>query len=200
MKIDTLPIGLYDENIYILHDQNKVLIIDPGKHANKIIEKIGKDETVQGILITHGHEDHIGAVDDVYDYYQVPVYIDSKDALLVKTRGTAYTGGCMNILYSPLQYYTYGQMQIGDFLITVYSTPGHTSGSVCIRYKNVLFTGDTLFAQSIGRTDFFSGSDEKMAKSLEFLKTLPNDLIIYPGHGPSSTIGHEKVVNYYLNH
>lgn len=200
MKIDTLPIGLYDENIHILHDQNKVLIIDPGKHVNKIIEKIGKDEVVQGILITHGHEDHVGAVDDIYDYYQVPVYIDSKDASLVKTRGTAFTGGCTNILYCPLQYFTYGSMQIGDFPLTIYATPGHTSGSVCIRYKNVLFTGDTLFAQSIGRTDFYSGSDEKMAKSLEFLKTLPNDLIIYPGHGPCSTIGREKMVNYYLNH
>ena len=79
MKIDTLPIGLYDENIYILHENDKVLIIDPGNHADKIIDKINKNEKVQGILITHGHYDHTGAVDDIYDYYQAPVFIDSND-------------------------------------------------------------------------------------------------------------------------
>lgn len=200
MKIDTLPIGLYDENIYILHENNKVLIIDPGKHPDKIMQKIDVNETVQGILITHGHDDHIGAVDDLYDHYQVPVYIDSEDELLVRTKGTAYSGGCSTILYCPLNDYSQEKMQIGDFALTIYKTSGHTAGSVCIQYKNVLFTGDTLFAQSIGRTDFFSGSDAQMIQSLEFLKTLPNDLIIYPGHGPSSTIGHEKMMNYYFNH
>ena len=200
MKIDTLPIGLYDENIYILHENDKVLIIDPGNNADKIIDKINKNEKVQGILITHGHYDHTGAVDDIYDYYQAPVYIDSNDELLVKTKGTAYSGGCEKNIYCPLSYYSYGQMKIGDFDLEIYHTPGHTAGSVCIKYKNVLFTGDTLFAQSIGRTDFFSGNDFEMQKSLEFLKTLPNDIVIYPGHGPKSTIGHEKMMNYYLNH
>lgn len=199
MKVDRLPIGLYDENIYILHEDNKVLIIDPGKHKDKIIEKISSNEVVQGILITHGHYDHVGAADDIYEYYSAPVYIDKNDELLIKTQGTASNGGCDIPVYCPLNYYTYGNMKIGDFNLTIIPTPGHTSGSVCIGYKNILFTGDTLFADSIGRTDFFSGSEAQMFSSLQTLKLLSNDIVVYPGHGVVTSIGREKKYNYYLN-
>lgn len=200
MEIERLPIGMYDENSYILHDHEHVLFIDPGRYADKIINHVSKNETVDAILLTHGHEDHIGAVDDLYDHYQVPVYISKEDALLVKTQGTPVNGGCMKPLYSPLTYFDEGETMIGTFPVKILKTPGHTTGSVIIQYKNVLFTGDTLFAQSIGRTDFFSGSEVEMMKTLDFIKTLSNDLLVYPGHGPTTSIGHEKMMNVFLNY
>lgn len=196
MNIDCLPIGQFEENVYILHENNKVLIIDPGANAKEIIRHIDSSEEVVGILLTHGHADHTQAVDDLYDKYQCKIFISMRDFALVdpcKQRNEAY---CYPI-YSNL--YDYCDISlIEDFKLKVYETPGHTSGSVCIKYKNVLFTGDTLFSSSIGRTDLYSGNDEEMRDSLLLLKSLPKDLRVYPGHGPSTTIGDELLKNPYL--
>ena len=91
-----------------------------------------------------------------------------------------------------------GEIQVGIFPLTVYHTPGHTAGSVCVRYRGLLFSGDTLFAGSIGRTDLYSGDDAQMNSSLQFLLTLPNDLKVLPGHGPATTIGRERQMNPFL--
>lgn len=198
MRIDALPIGLYDENSYILHDHDHVLFVDPGRYADYLIQHVNEDsEQVDGIVLTHGHEDHTGAVDDLAEHYHCPVYLHPLDRILV-TPGKGNPYGYAAPVYSEITDLKEGKMQIGTFPLEIIHTPGHTKGSVIIRYRNVLFTGDTLFAGDIGRTDLFGGSESEMSESLKKISQLPNDLRVLPGHGPSSTIGQEKQTNYYL--
>ncbi|MBQ2688731.1 MAG: MBL fold metallo-hydrolase [Solobacterium sp.] len=198
MKVDVLPIGLYEENVVILHEGKHVLVFDPGRNAKQIMETIAKDETVDAIILTHGHDDHTGAVDDLADQYECPVYIHPGDEAMIRMKGSAATGGTMSPVYTETEPLREGTMIIGPFSLTVYHTPGHTPGSVCIRCRSVLISGDTLFAGSIGRMDFFGGSEEDMIRSLQMLWNLDDDLKVIPGHGPSTTIGHEKQVNWYF--
>ncbi|MBQ9153789.1 MAG: MBL fold metallo-hydrolase [Solobacterium sp.] len=197
MKLDVLPIGLYQENIYLLHDHDHVLIIDPGRNAKEIAKYIAPQETVDAILLTHGHSDHVMAADDLADMYGCPVYLNRSDRMLV-TPGVGRIDGTEYPVYSELRDLDEGELQAGTFPLHIYHTPGHTAGSVLIRFRGILFTGDTLFAQSIGRTDLYSGNDEEMIASLRRIMDLPGDLKIFPGHGPSSTISHEKIANPYL--
>ena len=196
MKLDILPIGLYQENVYLLHDRGHVLIVDPGANAKVIRKYVGDGEKVDAIVLTHGHEDHTVAVDDLVDLWHCPVYLHPADRDLVDpalSKGIGYASPIyaqVNDLCDPLQ--------AGIFSLTVYHTPGHTEGSCCIRCKNILFSGDTLFAGSCGRTDLYSGDEQKMLSSLRFLKTLPTDVTVYPGHGPSTTIGQEAAVNMFM--
>lgn len=197
MRLDILPIGQFEENSYVLHDNGHVLFIDPGRYYKKIMECVGKDEVVDGIVLTHGHSDHTGAVDDLCDVYNCPVYMDYHDLPLVLPSNAGHYGYSAPV-YASIHDLNEKQVKIGTFSLEIHHTPGHTDGSICIRYKNILFTGDTLFASSCGRTDLYSGSDEKMRLTLEYLKTLPHDLQIYPGHGPASTIGMEVRNNPYM--
>ena len=196
--IDVLPIGLYEENSYVVHDHGHVLLIDPGRYPKLIAEKIGAQETVDAIVLTHGHHDHTGAVDDLADQYQCPVYLHPGDLPLVEPGNRNQSVGGDASVYHAITPLAEGALAAGTFPLSVYPTPGHTAGSVLVQYKNHLFTGDTLFAGDIGRTDLFSGSEEDMQKSLQFIRTLPSDLIVHPGHGPASTIGEEKASNPYL--
>ncbi len=195
MKLECLPIGQFEENIYILHDNNQVLIIDPGAHAKEIIKHIDENEEVLAILLTHGHSDHTGAVDDLVDIYNCPIYLSKNEFPLVDKNNNHRNYAIP--IYSEIRDIT-ELNQIGKFTLKVYETPGHTSGSVCIQYKNILFTGDTLFSSSIGRTDLYSGNDIEMYHSLLFLKSLDKDFKVYPGHGPSTMIGDELIKNPFL--
>jgi hydroxyacylglutathione hydrolase len=195
MNLDILPIGLYEENSYVLHDQGHVLFIDPGRYAKEIMKRVRPDEIVDGILLTHGHEDHTGAVDDLVEAYHCPVYMHSEDMILTDPNETGK--GFDGPVYSPIEPLE-TVTRVGIFPLKIYHTPGHTEGSCCIQYRNLLFTGDTLFASDIGRTDLFSGDANKMLQSLQLLKGLSNDLQIYPGHGPASTMHEEKMRNIYL--
>lgn len=196
MKVDVLPIGLYQENSYVLHDHDHVLFIDPGRYAKQIASCVGPKETVDGIILTHGHEDHTAAADDLADQFGCDVYMSLEDFVLVDPKnpmGSGYDGPVYHEIKD-----LKGEMTIGTFPITVIATPGHTAGSVCVRYRSLLFTGDTLFAGSIGRTDLYSGDAEVMIQTLEIFRSLPHDLRVLPGHGPASTIGHELMSNLYL--
>ena len=198
MKVDTLPIGLYQENTYVLHDQGHVLIIDPGGHAEYVAAAIKNDETVDAILLTHGHEDHTAAADDLYDLYHCPIYLHPGDAFMVDPKYG--TGSFSRPVYSPIQKFTEGKMKIGAFDLDILFTPGHSKGSVCVLYRNRLFSGDTLFAGSIGRTDLEGGDDAEMVQSLKRLRELPGDLWVYPGHGYATTIAQEKETNPFLHY
>lgn len=198
MKLDVLPIGLYGENIYVLHENNHVLIVDPGKYAKEIQKCISKDEVVDGIVLTHGHEDHTGAVDDLFDIYQCPVYMDLDDYDLVDPK---YAGshGFDAPIYTEVHALK-KDSKVGTFALEVTKTPGHTKGSVVIRYRNLLFTGDTLFQGSIGRTDLYGGSEVEMKESLKKFFDMPHDLVVLPGHGPKSTIKQELETNMYIQY
>ena len=173
MKLDTLPIGLYGENIYVLHENSHVLIIDPGKNAKEIAKCISKDEIVDGIILTHGHEDHTQATDDLVDIYSCEVYMNLADYDLVDP-GYAGSHGFDAPVYTPVKPLL-KDMQIGSFHVEVTKTPGHTKGSCVIRYRNLLFTGDTLFAGSIGRTDLYGGNETEMMQSLMKFMDMPRD-------------------------
>lgn len=197
MKIDILPIGQFEENSYVLHDHGHVLLIDPGRHPSLIMKQISKDEKVDAVVLTHGHCDHTGAADDVADAYDCPIYLHPQDWIL--TQKNPYGRSYEQPIYRPLTELKEGKMTVGSFNLEIISIPGHTAGSVLIRYRNALFTGDTLFAGDIGRTDLFLGSEEQMIGSLHKIASMSENLTVYPGHGPQSTLQQEKKTNPYLS-
>lgn len=170
MKVKRVITGYLEENCYLVENNNKVLIIDPGDEANKIKDKIG-DKKVIGILITHHHFDHVGALKEIEQEYNL------KESVLET-----------------------GMNQIDEFKFEVINTPGHTKDSKSYYfYENkILFTGDFLFKESIGRTDMEGGSFSEMKDSLNIIKKYDSNIIIYPGHGDSSTLMHEINNNIYL--
>ncbi len=196
MKVDVLPIGQDDENSYVLHDRGHVLFIDPGRKAKMIAACVLPKEKVDGIILTHGHSDHTQAADDLADLYDCEVYMSHRDLILVdpaSVQGYGFDGPVYHEITDLKE-----EMGIGSFTLHVIFTPGHTAGSVCVRLGSLLFTGDTLFAGDIGRTDLFGGDEQQMKASLKKLAQLPHDLKIYPGHGPASTIGRELMSNPYF--
>ena len=159
MQIERIVVGELQANCYIVTKNNKTIIIDPGDEADKIIDAV-KDKNVVGILVTHHHFDHIGALKEIEDYFHL------KESL-----------------------------NVAGFNYEIIKTPGHTDDSVCYYFKDdgVLFSGDFIFYKTIGRTDFPTGSDEKMHQSLELISKYPDNIKVYPGHGPSTILGDEKV-------
>lgn len=173
MEIKIVPVGELMCNCYLIIKNEHVLVIDPGDDAFVIKQAIG-DLKVDGIIVTHHHFDHVGALKEIQDYYSALVYD-----------------------YHNLEEKMY---TIGEFMFDVIYTPGHTEDSITIYFKdeNVMFTGDFLFYQSIGRTDLFGGDEVKMMDSLKKIKQYPSSITFYPGHGPKSTLEYEKQHNYFL--
>jgi glyoxylase-like metal-dependent hydrolase (beta-lactamase superfamily II) len=197
MEIRTLKLGIYQTNTYILINNDQVIIIDPVSKADRIQAVIKDNERVVGICLTHGHFDHIGAVDDLVDLYNCPVYIHEDDFDLTQDSEKNYSLTKKIKLKTKLNFYK-DIMQIDTFKFEVFHTPGHTKGSVCIKFDNDLFTGDTLFKGSVGRTDLFGGSAQQMKQSLRFIRALNHDYIIYPGHDNVTTLFEELKHNPYL--
>ena len=184
-------------NCYLLKENGHVLIVDPASSPNRILSMIEEDEVVDGILLTHGHFDHIGAADALKKKLKCPIYVHEYDKrLATDVKIDRFMSDV--VVKSELSFYRDGHNQIGAFELDVLHTPGHTDGSVCIHYKNHLFTGDTLFQCSVGRTDLYSGSDSKLKQSLRGLCTLHPETLIYPGHGECSILEFELQHNPYL--
>ena len=193
LSITTLPLGSYQTNCYIVRkDGNRhCLVIDPGEEAVRLCAFLEKQNlTPAAILLTHGHFDHVGAVKYVAADYDCPVYLCANELSLPPT----FTAG-------PLYYtHTYGEgstLHLAGLTVLVRHTPGHTPGSVCLQIEDALFTGDTLFAGSCGRTDLPGGDSAAIFKSLKRLSKM-EDLAVYPGHGEASTLAWEKKTNPYL--
>lgn len=203
MKIRTIAVGPLQANCYIVIDEatKAAAIIDPGDDINMVIETVrDSGANVKEILLTHGHFDHAFAVGELQKTFDVDMRIHEAD--VVQLEGSLDVG----VMFYDVS--SYQKPKIGPFLtdgetislgeteLNVIHTPGHSEGSVCFLSGDVVFTGDTLFAGGIGRSDFPGGSSETLMNSIsEKLLTLPDETVIYPGHGSQSTIGDERETN-----
>jgi hydroxyacylglutathione hydrolase len=186
MMLRKLVVGPYQTNCYILGDKetHQGLVIDPGDEVFRISQEISRASiTIRYILITHGHMDHTGGAAELKSITGAAVLIHPSDA--------------PGLNFSPDGYLQDTQrLQFGHYSISVIHTPGHSPGSVSFYAPGAVFTGDALFAGSVGRTDFPGGDHRKLVEGVRNrVFPLGDDLRVYPGHGPSSTIGRERLTN-----
>lgn len=197
-----LPVGQLATNCYLIFDREsgEGLIIDPGDDADYIMRIIA-DEKIKPlkILVTHGHFDHILAVTELSLNYQIPFLIHKKDEFLVKNaqRSAEHFLTTEKIIPPPPvdEFLKEGQkIPFGNYQLEVLETPGHTPGSVCFHLKtdNILFCGDTIFKDGVGRTDFSYSSPDDLEKSLQKIFSLPSQTTLYPGHGEKISLIHRK--------
>lgn len=204
MLIRSAEVGSFAANCYLLacDETREGVIIDPGAEARTILDMVAKEKVkVQYIINTHGHVDHVGANEEVRRALGVPLLIHEADGEMCKKPHASLSAFVGKLhLAVPDRLLTDGEkIKAGNLTIEVISTPGHTKGSISLLVDGALFTGDTLFAGSIGRTDFPGGSFEQIIRSIkERLLVFPDDTPVYPGHGPRSTIGEEKKYNPFL--
>lgn len=195
MDIITYQLGSLQANCYLLVNDKDCLIIDPGDDAPFILEEIQRRRLdLAGMLATHGHFDHIGAVGEIQLSFKVPLYIFKEDQFLVdRVVETAKHFLGFKPVILPIKNIKYlninNSLKISNFKFQIIKTPGHTPGSCCfyIKEENALFTGDTLFSEGVGRTDLSYSSKDDLNKSLEKIRKL-KDVVIYPGHGESAMI------------
>ena len=193
LKIHTLTLGLYPTNTYIIHEENSAscCVIDPGYQANTILEKLEElGLTLDAILLTHGHFDHVGAVKDLAADTDCRVFLCAEDTMLppMLTDGPLY--------YTD----TYADgtiLNIAGLYIRILHTPGHTPGGVCLLVDDVIFSGDTLFAGGCGRSDL-GGDWATLVGSLKRLSQIEGYFKVFPGHGESTTLAYEKRYNPYM--
>ncbi len=203
MKITILPLGAYQTNCYIIYDENTkdCALVDPGAQPKELLDFIEKEKFIpKAVLLTHGHSDHIGAVEALATKFSIPVYMAKEDEKMLSSSThnlSAMTGNDFTVNVEPKIVADGDTIDLGFVTLQVIGTPGHTPGGVTYYSKEgVAFVGDTLFQGSIGRTDFPEGSFDTIIESIrEKLYTLPDDTIVCPGHGPTSTIGTEKATN-----
>lgn len=203
LELQQCILGPVYTNCYFLKNKEtgELLIVDPADAPKKIFQKVedmgGKPV---GILLTHGHFDHIMAVKEVKEEYQIPVYACRQEEEMLREPSVNMTDRmrkpcsvCPDVFLDDLQVFT-----AAGFAVQMIHTPGHTKGSCCyyLKEEGVLFSGDTLFCGSVGRTDFPGGSAARIRESLhKLLGALPDDTAVYPGHDTSTTIGYEKRYN-----
>jgi len=197
MEIKKYVLGPLATNTFLLIEGKDALLIDPASKAEKLIEILG-DYNLVGILLTHGHFDHIKAVDGLYDKYHCPIYIDQDDEQLARDKNAGSEFGLVAYISSPINYIKEGNNNIGPFNFEIVKTPGHTPGSAIYIFDDHIFTGDTLFKQSVGRTDLKGGNFQDLKKSLQFFKNLDRDYIIHPGHEDDTLLSQELKFNYFL--
>ena len=194
MKVHALALGDYQTNCYIVRaaDAKSCAVIDPGYAPEAILAFLEKEGlALDAILLTHGHFDHVGAVKELAAETQCEVYIHPEDL----TMPPMMTAGP---LYYTKTYAEGTQLKLAGLEIAVLHTPGHTPGSVCLLCETSIFSGDTLFQGSCGRTDLPGGNWATIVSSLKRLAALEGNFWVFPGHGPSTTLRDEKKYNPYM--
>lgn len=203
MEIYTLPNGPFMVNSFLVVNGKKGFFLDPGSGIKPLIVKAVSEELeIEAIIATHGHIDHIDGVNKVKEKFNVPFYANNLDMELIQTVqmqarmfGVPDPGRVIPDKNLPLD----GEIQIAGLTLELYHTPGHSRGSVSIKIDNTLFSGDTLFNFSIGRTDLPGGNYEVLISSIrDKIFTLPDDTRVLSGHGPETTVGREKKMNPFL--
>ncbi len=206
MIIEARMTGFIEENCYfVAHPETReTVVIDPGDEASQLLARVReRGGRVVAYLLTHGHVDHLSALADMCRVCPAPIHVHPRDAAWCFSEKNALPG-----LYaapakpeSPIVPATEGAVfDLAGARWSVIETPGHTPGGICwlLEDDRALFSGDTLFRGSVGRTDLRGGDSRTLATSLRKLAALPDELAVYPGHGEPTTIGHEKKHNYFL--
>jgi len=197
-----LPLGIYAANCYILGcpETKKACVIDPGGEHKKILDALKLHElTLEVIVLTHGHMDHIGGLADLAKETGASIAIHADDQNMLEdpriNLSSAMGDDAISIKADRLLKHG-DKIDFGKLRLKVIHTPGHTPGGICLKTGENLFTGDTLFLRSVGRTDLAGGDQNALIQSIKKkLYKLPEDTIVYPGHGPESNIGFEKKSN-----
>ncbi|WP_248928428.1 MBL fold metallo-hydrolase [Paenibacillus hamazuiensis] len=206
LKIETFPLGPLQTNAYLLSlpEEKRGVIIDPGMNPGALVRRIA-DMDIEAILLTHAHFDHIGGVDEIRKLKGCPVYLHDAEADWLtdpRRNGSArYPELGAPIVTDPAEYaLDEGQtLELLGVKLKVFHTPGHSPGSVSFLYEKQLFGGDVLFRLSVGRTDLTGGSMNELLESIHGkLFELDDDVTVYPGHGPKTTIGYEREHNPYV--
>lgn len=202
MKLYRMPLGALGTNCYIVVDESNqhCLVVDPGGEGERLVALL-KEKGLQpeAVILTHGHGDHIGGVQAVVDAFKVPVYINQGDEEFLTNSNLNLSGaiGQPVKVTGDIRFIKEDDViRLGEYSFKVIETPGHTPGGVCFYGEGMVLAGDSLFLESIGRTDFPGSSYEDLIDSVRHkLFTLPEETVVYPGHGPETTIGHEKTYN-----
>jgi len=203
--VEKIVVGKFAVNcyMYMCEDTKEAIVIDPGAQANLIDRALkNHNATLKYIVLTHGHGDHIGGVLDLKAIYDVPVIAaEDEDDMLRNADYNESSRICdAPIEFSSDQYVRDNdEIKFGNKFMKIITTPGHTKGGMCILIDDCLFSGDTLFNRSVGRTDLFSGSHQTLIASIAFkLLKLEDNTIVFPGHGPKTTIGFERDNNPFI--
>ncbi len=206
LRIETLTLGAMGTNCYLVMEEEtrELLVIDPGDWPERIVQKIGELEARPiGIFLTHGHFDHVGAVRGLKDRYNIPVHaLEEEVSLLASGQlNLSVMFGKTIELEADVQLRDGQELELLGSRMRVLHTPGHTQGGACFYFpqEGILFSGDTLFCESVGRSDFPTGSMSVLVRSVrEKLMSLPEKTSVFPGHGEETSIGHEKKYNPFL--
>jgi hydroxyacylglutathione hydrolase len=206
VKISCLTVGPFEENCYLVVDEKaqRAVLVDPGDEAARIIRMVRESgATLDAVWLTHAHIDHIGAVAAVKREWDVPVYLHPADAPLYAAgaRQAAFYGLDFEQPDPPDRELAHGdRVRVGDLEFDVMHTPGHAPGLVVFHGNGVALAGDLLFAGSIGRTDLpLSNPADMEASLLRIMSDLRDEVVVHPGHGPSTSIGRERVSNPFVN-
>jgi len=212
MKINHYVVGPVQTNCYIvINDETReCFVVDPGASAKQLAERIRKDQLIPvAVLLTHGHFDHAGAAEELAKEFDIKIYAHGaeKDTLQNPKKNVSWMMGVSEIYHADVFLKDDEIINLAGFEIKVLYTPGHTEGGCCyyIAAEDVVFTGDTLFAQSVGRTDFPGGSMSQIVRSIQDklltlneAGNLETDIMVYPGHNDPTTIETERMNNPYL--
>ncbi len=205
MFVETLVVGALQENSYVLacEETREAVIIDPGAEAERIYRVVTSHGcTLKYVLNTHGHVDHVGGVAALVEMTGVPFLMHKDDLYLIEGLDADPIQMFLQIPHPPPpdRFLTDGEkISVGHLELEVLHTPGHTPGGVCFLVEHALFSGDTLFAGSIGRTDLPGGNHQQLLTSIrEHIFPLDDDIIVYAGHGPATTLGKERTFNPFL--
>ena len=199
MDVKIIKVGQLDTNCYLVYENNEGVIIDPGDDGIKIYNEIlSRGLTIKFIILTHWHFDHVCALDYVKEKTGAKVVISHVDSTMLSKNIPGFPQVTLPYSKPDILVSDGDTLKFGETELKVISTPGHTAGGISIISNDSIFSGDTLFKESIGRCDLPGGNMKTEINSAKKLLQFPDDTVIYPGHGERTTVGHEKIYNFYV--
>jgi len=205
MNYEMLAVGPLETNCYVVYCQDSLecAVVDPGAEADRIFQLIARKSLKPALILnTHGHIDHIGANKDIKEKFNIPLYIHSADSPMLENVQQSEMAIFLGAMDSPSPDHLLNdgdKIKIGESFLRVIHTPGHSPGSVSFLGDGFLLSGDTLFFGGVGRTDLPGGSWKDMESSIKNkILTMPDEMIVLPGHGPITTVGQEKRANPFI--